>query len=187
MQADKLFRGSLPAIATFCLCAPVPAFSFELTSPDLREGGALPAAQVSNLFGCTGGNLSPALSWRNAPAGTKSFVVTVYDPDAPTGSGWWHWTVFDIPATVKALPRGAGAAGGNDLPQGALQGANDAGQPAFMGACPPPGPAHRYIVTVTALKVDKLGLDSGAGGAMIGFLTRANALGSASITVLYGR
>lgn len=179
-------KAIFPAVATACLLA-APAFGFELTSPDLGEGATLKAAQVSNIFGCSGGNRSPALAWKNAPPGTKSFVVTLYDPDAPTGSGWWHWTVFDIPATVSNLPGGAGSPGGEGLPKGALQGANDAGMPTFMGACPPPGQAHRYVVTVTALKVDRLGLDSKASGAMIGFLTHANALASASITATYGR
>jgi Raf kinase inhibitor-like YbhB/YbcL family protein len=164
-----------------------PAFSFELSSPDIRQGATLNAAQVGNAFGCKGGGVSPAISWKDAPAGTKSFAVSLYDPDAPTGSGWWHWTVFDIPATANSLSEGAGTEDGKSLPAGTKQGHNDAGISAFMGVCPPPGPAHRYILTVTALKVEHLGLPPNAGGAMIGFMTKVNALESISITATYGQ
>jgi Raf kinase inhibitor-like YbhB/YbcL family protein len=169
------------------LLAATPALSFELTSPDVHQGSTLNPAQVSNVFGCSGGNVSPALSWKNAPAGTKSFAISLYDPDAPTGSGWWHWTVFDIPASTTSLPAGAGSEDGKSLPSGVKQGRNDAGQSAFMGACPPAGPAHRYIMTITALKVEQLGLPAGATGAMIGFITKANALDSTSISATFGR
>jgi hypothetical protein len=174
-------------LAAAGLFATTPALSFELTSPEMRQGERLDPPQVANMLGCTGGNVSPALSWKNAPTGTKSFVVTLYDPDAPTGSGWWHWMVFDIPAPARSLPAGAGSVDGKSLPSGAAQGRNDAGVSAFMGACPPPGTAHRYILTVTALKLEKLGLPSGASGAMIGFVTKANALASVSITATFGR
>jgi len=169
------------------LLAAAPASSFELTSPDVSNGGTLNMAQVSNVFGCAGGNISPALSWNHAPTGTKSFAVTLYDPDAPTGSGWWHWVVFDIPATATGLPEGSGAANDKGLAAGAVRAHNDAGASAFMGACPPPGPAHHYVLTVTALKVEKLGLDASAGGAMVGFMAKANALATASITATYGQ
>jgi Raf kinase inhibitor-like YbhB/YbcL family protein len=174
-------------IAALSMLAAAPASSFELTSPDVANGGTLKAAQIANIFGCSGGNISPALSWKEVPEGTKSFVVTLYDPDAPTGSGWWHWTVFDIPASATSLPGGAGGTDSKALPAGAIQGRNDAGASAFLGACPPPGPAHRYILTITALKVEKLGLDSNASGALIGFMTRANALAATSIAATYGQ
>jgi Raf kinase inhibitor-like YbhB/YbcL family protein len=174
-------------IAALGALTSTPAFSFELTSSDIRNGGTLKSEQVSNVFGCSGGNISPELSWRHAPAGTKSFVVTLYDPDAPTGSGWWHWTVFDIPASTASIPGGAGAAGGKSLPPGSVQGHNDAGLSQFQGACPPPGPAHRYVLTITALKVERLGLGADASGALVGFMTRANALGSATITATYAQ
>jgi len=163
------------------------ASAFELTSPDMKDGGTLRTEQVANVFGCKGGNVSPALSRKDAPKETKSFAVSLYDPDAPTGSGWWHWTVFDIPASANSLPSGAGSAKGAGLPAGAVQGRTDFGTPSFGGACPPPGPAHRYVLTVTALKVDKLGLDSSASGALVGYMTHANALASASITATYGQ
>ena len=178
----------LPAfIAALGVLASTPAFSFELTSADVHDGGTLKSAQVSNVFGCSGGNVSPELRWSHAPAGTKSFVVTLYDPDAPTGSGWWHWTVFDIPASAASIAGGAGVAGGKGLPAGAIQGHNDAGMSQFQGACPPPGPAHRYVLTITALKVERLGLGADASGALVGFMTKANALGSASIVATYAQ
>lgn len=162
-------------------------FAMELTSPDMKDGGALKLEQVANVFGCKGGNVSPALSWKGAPKGTKSFVVQLYDPDAPTGSGWRHWTVFNIPASVIALPSGAGSPDGAGLPRGAIQGRTDFGTSFFGGACPPPGPAHRYTQTVTALKVEALSLDSNASGALVGYMTKANALDSVSITATYGQ
>lgn len=161
------------------------AADFSLSSPDLRNGGSLAKPQVSNTFGCDGGNVSPALSWQHAPAGTKSFVVTAYDPDAPTGSGFWHWVMFNIPADVEALDAGITPDGG--APKGAIQSRADAGFASYLGACPPPGQTHRYVFSVTALSVDRLELDDTASGALIGFMTNANALARASITVTYGR
>ena len=158
---------------------------FVLRSPDIADGRQLASAQVLKGFGCDGGNQSPALSWDNPPAGTKSFVVTAYDPDAPTGSGWWHWVVFNLPAETRGLAAGVGPSAA--VPGGTVQSRTDFGAPGFGGACPPPGPAHRYIFKVTALKVDKLELDANASAALVGFMAGANALGSASITATYGR
>lgn len=163
-----------------------PASAFDLTSPDVSEGGTLKTEQVANVFGCKGGNVSPELAWHDVPAGTKSFVVTMYDPDAPTGSGFWHWVAFDIPGTATGLARGAGSEGGT-LPAGAIESKADAGMAHFIGACPPPGPAHRYIITVRALKVDKLGLDGNASGALVGFMSGAAMLGEAKITANYAQ
>lgn len=154
-------------------------FKVESTS---QIDGRLPAAQFANTFGCQGGNLSPQVKWSGAPAGTKSFVVTLYDPDAPTGSGWWHWVIANIPANVDELPAGAGSVGGS-LPAGALTIANDASQPAYLGACPPLGQDHRYIITVHALKVDRLELPPNATPALVGFMSWANGLGKASLTL----
>lgn len=161
------------------------AADFTLTSSDIAPGQRLASAQVFRGFGCTGGNLSPQLSWSNAPAGTKSYAITLYDPDAPTGSGWWHWSVFNLPASTTSLPAGTTTA---TLPAGAVQGRNDFGDSAYGGACPPPGDkAHRYQITVWALKTDKLPLDQHASGAMLGYMLNANALGKAQLTGLYGR
>lgn len=161
------------------------AADFIVSSPDLVDGGTLKAEQVANTFGCGGDNVSPALRWSNAPEGTKSFVVSLYDPDAPTGSGFWHWVMFDIPSDTTALPSGITATEG--APRGAIQSRADAGYPGFLGACPPEGQTHRYVLTVTALDVETLGLDADASGALIGFMTGAHAIATASVTVRYGR
>lgn len=160
--------------------------TFRLTSPTIREGARIPAEHVFNGFGCSGTNVSPALAWTNPPAGTRSFAVTMYDPDAPTGSGWWHWTVFNVPATATALPAGAGGTGGA-LPAGAVQGRTDFGAAGYGGPCPPPGTPHRYVFTVFALKVPSLDLDAQASGAMVGFYLNANAIGKATLTATFGR
>jgi Raf kinase inhibitor-like YbhB/YbcL family protein len=158
--------------------------SFRLFSSDLTEGGVLPLEQVFNSMGFTGGNTSPQLAWENAPEGTKSFVVTVYDPDAPTGSGWWHWIVADIPASATELDKGAGS-GKASLPPGAFQTRNDFGFAGFGGAAPPPGVLHHYVFTVHALKVDKIGIDEQVSGAMVGFMIYMHGLGKATLTVTY--
>jgi hypothetical protein len=156
---------------------------FQLSSADVKT--AIAPAQVANTFGCSGGNVSPQLSWIGAPAGTKSFAITIYDPDAPTGSGWWHWVAVNIPASVTQLASGASP---GKMPAGTIETRTDFGKPGYGGPCPPPGDkAHRYIFTVYALKVDKLDLDAQASGAMAGFMIRSNSLGSATFTVTFGR
>jgi len=158
-----------------------------LESKDLKANGTLPDKFVFNGMGCTGENLSPELSWKNAPEGTKSFALTVYDPDAPTGSGWWHWVVFNIPADKSELPQGAGS-GKAELPAGAAQGNTDFGQAGYGGACPPPGDKpHHYIFTIHALKVDKLELPATATAAYVGYNIHANELGSATLKATYAR
>ena len=159
--------------------------TFKLWSDDFKDGETLPEAHVFNGMGYKGGNVSPQLAWSGAPAGTKSFVVTAYDPDAPTGSGWWHWIVANIPASVTRLARGAGNGQGG-LPQGAAQALTDFGAHEYGGAAPPPGPPHRYIFTVHALKVDHIDVDQRTTGAKVGFMARMNGLGSASISARYG-
>ncbi|HEX4300862.1 MAG TPA: YbhB/YbcL family Raf kinase inhibitor-like protein [Gammaproteobacteria bacterium] len=164
------------------------AGGFTITSHAFSDGGTIAMDQVFNSFGCTGANHSPELSWSGAPAGTKSFAVTIYDPDAPTGSGFWHWTVFNIPASVTHLSADAGSEKGTGLPPGAVQGRTDFGFSHFGGPCPPVGDApHHYQVTVYALKTDKLELDANASGALVGFYIHMNTLGKASITGLFGR
>lgn len=133
-------------------------------------------------FGCTGGNIAPTISWKNAPKGTKSFVLTMYDKDAPTGLGWMHWVVANIPAHVSTLPEN------QPLPQGALQTRTDGGTAGFMGACPPKGQNHRYEITVTAVNVATLpNVTAESTPAMVGFFTHAHALGKATITVRQAR
>ena len=178
------------SIGAALLAAGATAFAaggFTLSSPTIKPGSTLTKAQVFNGFGCTGDNISPELKWSGAPAGTKSFAVTVYDPDAPTGSGWWHWVVINLPGDSTGLVEGAGTAVGK-LPAGAVQGRTDFGSPGFGGACPPQGDKpHRYIFTVYALKVDKLDVPADATAALIGYMLNANKLATASFTAKYGR
>lgn len=170
------------------LLAAAPAAAFELHSPDFIPAAPIAAKHLFNGFGCTGDNVSPALSWKDPPAGTKSYAVTIYDPDAPTGSGWWHWVLFNLPAGTSGLPAGAGDATKPGLPKGAVQGRTDFGTTGYGGPCPPQGDKpHRYIVTVHALKVDSLALPADASAAMVGFNLNAASLGKATLTAQYGR
>jgi hypothetical protein len=163
------------------------ALTFTLTSADIATGGKIAAAQVFNGFGCSGGNISPALSWRGAPAGTKSFALLMHDPDAPTGSGWWHWIVYNIPASQNSLPAGAGDPNKSLLPAGALQGRTDFGTPGYGGPCPPPGTPHYYPLRLYALKVERLDVPADATAAYIGFNVRAQALAETELMGVYGR
>lgn len=181
-------RKTVFAILSSGAVAAAHAGGFVLSSPTIKPGSVLTEAQVYKGFGCDGKNISPALKWSGAPKGTKSYAVTVYDPDAPTGSGWWHWVVYNIPVTVDALPAGAGAADGSALPAGAVQGRTDFGAPGFGGACPPKGDKpHRYIFTVQALKTDKIDVPADASAALVGFMLHANRLGEARFEARYGR
>lgn len=160
------------------------AMAFELQSPTLKPGGVLPDEHVFNGFDYNGPNISPALTWTNPPKGTQSFAINVHDPDAPTDSGWWHWVVLDIPASVHSLEQGASAKG---LPAPMIQSLTDFGVPGFGGACPPKGDKpHRYIFTIYALDVPTLGLDAKAMPSMASFMINQHVLGKASITVTYG-
>jgi Raf kinase inhibitor-like YbhB/YbcL family protein len=158
--------------------------SFELTSSTVTNGQPLPLEQFSKLLGVPGGqDISPQLSWSGFPAGTESFVVSMYDPQAPTGSGFWHWVVADIPASVASLPAGAGTPDGAHLPDGAFQLAADAGAPQYIGAAPPPGTGkvHEYYITVTALGAPKTGLDPNASAAYLGFAIGGPTLARATL------
>lgn len=159
--------------------------AFLLKSEEIRCGTRLPDTHVLDAMGYGGDNRSPHLTWTGAPEGTKSFVVTCYDPDAPTGSGWWHWVVANIPADVTELPAGASGTDGG-LPAVALETRTDFGKPGYGGAAPPSGPAHRYVFTVHALKVDKLDIDADASPALVGFMTHMNTLGKAEIVTIFG-
>jgi Raf kinase inhibitor-like YbhB/YbcL family protein len=159
--------------------------SFRLSSKDIRDGGTLSAAHVFNGFGHQGENRSPHLAWEGVPEGTKSLVLTMYDPDAPTGSGFWHWLIVDIPPHTTQLPAGAGA-GSVPLPPGARQTRTDLGMTGYIGAAPPPGAPHRYIFTLYALKADKLEVPDDASGALVGFMTNMNKIGEARLTATYG-
>jgi Raf kinase inhibitor-like YbhB/YbcL family protein len=152
---------------------PVP--SFALSSEELAPGGTLGPAQVY-----AAGNTSPQLSWSGAPEGTRSFAVTCFDPDAPTGSGFWHWSLFDVPGEVDSLAAGAGSAGFKGLPEGAVHARNDFGAAEFGGAAPPPGDGpHRYVFAVHAVDVPRLGPDGTASPAAVGFNLRFHTLARA--------
>ncbi|WP_420571140.1 YbhB/YbcL family Raf kinase inhibitor-like protein [Kordia sp.] len=160
--------------------------TFTLTSKDL--GGQATKTQEFSGFGCTGNNESPQLSWANAPKGTKSFAVTMYDPDAPTGSGWWHWLVFDIPANANELVTNAGNISLNLAPKGSIQSITDYGIAGYGGPCPPEGHGlHQYIITVYALSTDSLGLNKDTNAAIVGYYLNNNTLAKASIVAYYKR
>ena len=160
--------------------------AFTLKSDDLK--GQLTEEQVFSGFGCTGKNISPSLKWINAPQSTKSFAVTVYDPDAPTGSGWWHWIIVNIPSNTNELKKDAGNPQKGMAPKGSTQSVTDYGKAGFGGACPPVGDkAHRYIFTVYALGIEKLDVDEKTPPAMVGFMLNQNAIAKASLISYYKR
>ncbi len=160
--------------------------SFAVTSEDVRDGEKMPRPQVSGIFGAGGEDISPQLSWRGFPDGTKSFVVTMYDPDAPTASGFWHWAVVGIPANITELPRGAGDESGSRLPLGAFQLRNDGGLAGYIGAAPPAGHGkHHYYVVVHAVDVESLGIDKSATPAFLGFNLFSHTLGRGMIVPWY--
>jgi hypothetical protein len=166
------------------------AQSMTLTSSDIKEGATIANEQVFKGFGCTGGNISPELSWSGAPSGTKSLAVSIYDPDAPTGSGWWHWVVFNIPAGTTSLPKGAGDVKKKSMPKGAIQSRTDFGSDGYGGPCPPAGDKpHHYQITVFAVDVDKLpdAKNDAASAALVGFDLHFHTLAKATLTGLYGR
>lgn len=165
--------------------APDQTPTFRLWSDDLKSG-TFTREQVYNSFGCTGSNVSPHLAWSGAPQGTRSFVITVYDPDAPTGSGFWHWVVANVPASAQTIASSASLT--PRMPAGSLETRTDFGPPGYGGPCPPAGDQpHRYIFTIHALKVDKLDVAADTSAALVGFMTNANRIASASFTARYGR
>jgi Raf kinase inhibitor-like YbhB/YbcL family protein len=165
--------------------------SLILTSESFKEGEYLGQEHVLSAaygFGCEGGNLSPQLSWSGAPADTKSFAVTCYDPDAPTGSGFWHWVVANIPASVSSLPLGAGDPASGRMPAGALEVRTDFSKPGYGGPCPPPGAhVHRYIFTVHAVSMAQLPVTADTSAAIVGFYLNFNTLAKASLIGLFKR
>lgn len=173
-------------IAIFWANLSTHAQTFTLRSNEL--GGQATSQQVFNSFGCQGENRSPQLFWENPPTGTKSFAVTLYDADAPTGSGWWHWLIFDIPAGISALQSDAGNTGLKIAPGGAIQSVTDFGTQGYGGPCPPEGGRpHRYIITVYALKTEKLGLGATANPALVGFMLEQHLIEKSSMVFYFKR
>jgi Raf kinase inhibitor-like YbhB/YbcL family protein len=163
------------------------ASALTLTSPDIKPNATIADEQVFNGGGCTGKNMSPALNWSGAPKGTKSFAINVYDPDAPTGSGFWHWVAFNIPADVASLPKGAGDPKGNGMPAGVVQGHSDFGSAGYGGPCPPKGDKpHHYHFNIFAVDVEKLDADENATAAVVGFNLHFHTLAKATLTGVYG-
>jgi Raf kinase inhibitor-like YbhB/YbcL family protein len=163
---------------------------FALTSPDLPPGQPIAERFTANTFGCHGPNESPALKWRHAPDATKSFAITIYDPSRPPDSGWWHWLVFDIPATISELPRKAGDPGSPDMPQGAKQARPDGDAPEahYYGPCPDEGdPPHHYLITVYALSVGHLNVPPTATAADVDSEILAHTLAKSTLVRLYSR
>jgi Raf kinase inhibitor-like YbhB/YbcL family protein len=167
--------------------APVP--SFTVTSTDIRDGETIPAAHRSGIFGAGGSDISPQLAWSGFPEGTRGFVVTCYDPDAPTAAGFWHWAVYGIPASVTELPTGAGSPDGAGLPEGAVQLRNDASLKQYLGAAPPDGHGpHRYFFVVHAADTDSLEMvNEDSTPAFLGFILSGHTLGRGTIVAIFER
>jgi Raf kinase inhibitor-like YbhB/YbcL family protein len=193
LREDKMvtLAGWIAALMGSALVATTAsAQTMTLTSPEITEGGTIANEQVFKGFGCTGGNVSPALTWNGAPSATKSFAITMYDPDAPTGSGWWHWVVFNIPPSTTSFPKDAGGVKKTGITGGAIQSRTDFGVAGYGGPCPPPGDKpHHYQLTLFALDVDKLpnAKDDSASAALVGFDLHFHTLAKATLNGLYGR
>lgn len=170
---------------TFSYFPDVP--TIELSSTDVADGQMLASAQVADSMGYSGSNFSPQLSWTGFPEQTKSFAITVHDPDAPTGSGFWHWLIVNIPAAVTSLPTGVGADNSSSLPTGVVQIRNDAGTWGYVGSAPPPGDGpHRYVHTVHALDVERLEVDRDSSPAVVGFNLRFHTIARGQIVPVFG-
>ena len=178
----------LVSVLSLSLSGSALAGTFKLSSKDISQGEFMSKAHEFVGFGCSGKDQSPQLAWSGAPKGTKSFAVTAYDPDAPTGSGWWHWQIVNIPSSVTELATGVGKPESGLAPKGSLQVKNDYGSRGFGGACPPVGHGvHHYRFTVHALSVEQLQLPEGASGALAGYMINANTIESSTIEALYKR
>ncbi|TWX46994.1 YbhB/YbcL family Raf kinase inhibitor-like protein [Colwellia hornerae] len=176
----------LLSVLSLSVSVSVLAGPLSLTSRDIAQGEFMSKIHEFNGYSCSGGDLSPHLKWSDAPKGTKSFAITAYDPDAPSGSGWWHWQIVNIPLTVMEIPTGAGHK--NSAPAGSIQIQNDFGSRAFGGACPPKGHGvHHYSFTIHALSVEKLELPANASGALAGYMINLHTIESSTIESLYQR
>lgn len=182
---------------TLAACAPLAlalttfagsAWAFEISSPAVGNDTTIPDQYTANAFGCSGGNVSLPLEWTDVPAEAKSLALTMYDPDAPTGSGFWHWLVVNLPPSTTGLAEGVGEPGNAKLPGGAVQARGDAGVSGYFGPCPPEGDTpHRYIFTVFAVDADALDINADTSGAVVGFNLHFHTIDQASVTYTYGR
>ncbi|MHB8421362.1 MAG: YbhB/YbcL family Raf kinase inhibitor-like protein [Leptospirales bacterium] len=160
----------------------------KVSSSSFPPGGTIGAKQVFSGFGCSGGNRSPELRWTHVPKGTRSFALTAYDPDAPTGSGWWHWVVYNLPPSLRELPEGSGSSNGRKMPRGSVQGVTDFGKRGSGGPCPPKGDRpHHYVFTVYALKVPHLKLPANASPALVGYYLHMEMIGKGTLVGRYGQ
>ena len=179
---------SLIITILFVSCSTSHAKIFKVKSPQIKYGTRISNDHVFNGFGCEGKNISPEIAWKNAPKNTKSFALIVYDPDAPTGSGWWHWVLVNIPKNYSEIPANFGSKNSFDLIGQIKQVRNDFGIHNFGGPCPPKGhKKHRYIFTLHALKVEKLDLDKNATAALAGFMINANTIKKTKFEAFYKR
>jgi Raf kinase inhibitor-like YbhB/YbcL family protein len=190
-EEAKMRRGAIvgATLLAFGLCAAgASAAPLTLMSPDLAPGARVADEQVGNEFGCTGGNASPALAWTGAPSGTKSFAAGLYDPDAQKGAGFWHWMIFDIPASETGLAKNAGDPQAGLAPAGAIQAHNGADMAHYFGPCPPPGDKpHHYRFSVFALDVATLGLDASATATAVAASLKTHTLAEATLTGIWNR
>jgi Raf kinase inhibitor-like YbhB/YbcL family protein len=178
----------LPLVLSIVFISCQNSHALTFSSQDIKPDSVISNTHVFNGFGCSGKNISPRLKWTDAPKETKSFALTVYDPDAPTGSGWWHWSLVNIPASYKSLPLDFGRADQFKTKDDILQIRNDFGAHKFGGPCPPVGDKpHRYIFTLYALKTDKIDLDQGSAAALAGYMINQNAIAKSSFEALYSR
>ncbi len=176
------------AASLFASGSALAAGKFALSSPDVKKGAPIDMEQVFNGFGCTGKNVSPELKWSGVPEKAKSLALSVYDPDAPTGSGFWHWVVFNIPVDTKGLPKNAGDLKANLMPASAVQSRTDFGVPGWGGPCPPAGDKpHRYIFTLFAVDIDKIDASADTSAAVIGFNLHFHTVAKATFTAKFGR
>ena len=180
------------AVVAACGALSMPAAfaqSMTVTSAEISDGSIAKNEQVANIFGCKGDNISPSLTWSGAPSDTKSFAITLFDPDAPTGSGFWHWVAFNIPASTTAIPKNAGNVKKKLMPKGTVQIRNDYGFDGYGGPCPPPGDKpHHYTLTVYAVDLDKIeGANSKTSAAVIGFNLHFHTKSKAELHFTYSR
>jgi Raf kinase inhibitor-like YbhB/YbcL family protein len=182
----KFCRITLCCLFLFKVSADAESRAFRLDSPEWHDGGTVPMRSLFDRSGCNGSNISPGFHWSGAPKGTRSFAITIYDPDAPTPGGWWHWVVYNMPSAVSTLSAGAGDKTSSRLPPGSSQCRNDYGESGYGGPCPPPGATHRYVAKVYALDVEKISARSDAPPGRVARQIQEHSIGSAQLTVSCG-